>query len=114
MWCGLVPQGQTPLHVAASIGHTGLFDLLLTHGADIFRVDDLHQVGTHPPSPHPQPITKRRSYSTFPHLIITRRYSSPYSAFPTHSFTLDTHTYTYTSILTSHTTCCRPRRPCYT
>jgi ankyrin repeat protein len=60
--CGVVPQGQTPLHVAASIGHTGLFDLLLTHGADIFRVDDLHQVGTHALPPHS--ITKRHPPGT--------------------------------------------------
>ena len=46
--CNLTdPKGQTPLHIAATKGHIALFDLLLEHGADIFRVDDLNQTVLH-------------------------------------------------------------------
>jgi ankyrin repeat protein len=40
-------RGQTPLHVAAIKGNTEIFGLLLSHGADIYRVDDLRQNVVH-------------------------------------------------------------------
>ena len=39
--------GQTPLHIAAIVGDTEIFSLLLTHGADIFKVDDSNQNVAH-------------------------------------------------------------------
>ena len=46
--CNLTDStGQTPLHIAASRGDTEIFDLLLSHGADILRADDLQQTVAH-------------------------------------------------------------------
>lgn len=46
--CNLTDStGQTPLHIAAGRGDTEIFDLLLSHGADILRTDDLQQTVAH-------------------------------------------------------------------
>jgi ankyrin repeat protein len=41
------PSGQTPLHLSSLRGNDRILELLLTHGADISRVDDKGQTSLH-------------------------------------------------------------------
>lgn len=41
------PSGQTPLHLSSLRGNARILELLLTHGADISRVDDKGQTSLH-------------------------------------------------------------------
>ena len=46
--CNLAdPKGQTPLHLAVIRGSMSIIELLITHGADIARIDDIGQTCLH-------------------------------------------------------------------
>ncbi len=46
--CNLAdPKGQTPLHLAVIRGSISIIELLITHGADIARIDDVGQTCLH-------------------------------------------------------------------